>query len=284
VLSNIKELQSEASPDSGLLWNLQWRAAAHFYSFQNLTVWGLGLPLGILAWAGFLWMGWRMFKGEWRKHIVLWSWTAIYFIWQSLQYNPNMRYQLPHLPIAGDDGSLGGIDWARPRLSGLKRLNWSFILAGTVGGIVLVLTFAWAYAFSHIYLRPETRVAASEWIYQNVSGPLDLQIKTSAGTTYQQPLPFQAGSAVQTSIPYQVAFTAQADGALNQILLPHVTNHILRVTFLQNPSAPQSVASGFMLVTPTLGGAVDPASQRLIFDQLPTLSSQAKLFDQSGSA
>jgi YYY domain-containing protein len=273
-LSNIQEQQADASPNAGLLWNLQWARRTHLYSFENLTVWGLGLPLGILAWAGFLWMGWRMLKGEWRKHIVLWSWTAIYFVWQSLQYNPNMRYQLPIYPLLVMIAAWAVFDWARPRLAGLKKLNWRLILAGTVGGIVLVLTFAWAYAFSRIYLRPEPRVAASEWIYQNVPGPIDLQIKTPAGTTYQQPVPFQAGSVVQSTVPYQMAFTAQADGALDQILLPHVTNHILRVSFLQNPSAPQSLASGFMLVTPTLGGGVDPASQRLIFDQLPTLSSQ----------
>jgi YYY domain-containing protein len=273
-LSNIREQQADASPNAGLLWNLQWARRTHLYSFANLTVWGLGLPLGILAWAGFLWMGWRILKGEWRKHILLWSWTALYFGWQSLQYNPNMRYQLPIYPLLAMMAAWAVYEWAGRPLAGLRRLNWRAILAGTAGCIVLVLTFAWAYAFSRIYLRPETRVAASEWIYQNVPGPINLQIQTPAGIVHRQLLPFQAGVAVQTSVPYQTAFTAQADGVLNQILLPHVTNHMLRVTFLQNPSAPQPVASGYMLVTPTSGGAVDPASQRLIFDQLPTLSSQ----------
>ncbi len=273
-LSNIQEQQADASPNAGLLWNLQWARRTHLYSFENLTVWGLGLPLGILAWAGFLWMGWRMQKGEWRKHIVLWSWTAIYFVWQSLQYNPNMRYQLPVYPLLAMMAAWAVYDWARPSLSGFKRLNWRAILAGTVGGTVLVLTFAWAYAFIRIYLRPETRVAASQWIYQNVPGPINLQIQTPGGTVYEQPLPFQAGSVVQANAPYQMAFTAQADGVLDQILLPHVTNHILRVTLLQNPTNPQTVASGFMLVTPSIGGTIDAASQRLIFDQLPNLSSQ----------
>ena len=120
-LSNIQEQQADASPNAGLLWNLQWARRTHLYSFENLTVWGLGLPLGILAWAGFLWMGWRMLKGEWRKHIVLWSWTAIYFVWQSLQYNPNMRYQLPIYPLLAMMAAWAVFDWARPRLSGLKQ-------------------------------------------------------------------------------------------------------------------------------------------------------------------
>ncbi len=187
-----------------------------------------------------------------------------------------MRYQLPIYPLLAMIAAWAVFDWARPRLPALKlkRLNWPAILAGTVGIVVLLLTFGWAYAFSRIYLRPETRVAASRWIYQNVPGPIDLQIQTAAKTTYQQPLPFQAGSVVQASTPYQAAFTAQTDGTLTEVLLPHVTNHLLRVTISQNPSAPQTLASGFLLVAPTLSGAVNPAPQRLIFDQLPTLSAQ----------
>ncbi|MGZ6347031.1 MAG: glycosyltransferase family 39 protein, partial [Anaerolineales bacterium] len=98
-LSNLREVRGQASPNSDLPWNLQWARRTHLYSFQNLTTWGLGLPLGILAWVGFLWMGWRMLKGDWRQHFLLWSWTAIYFVWQSLQYNPTMRYQLPIYPL-----------------------------------------------------------------------------------------------------------------------------------------------------------------------------------------
>ncbi len=273
-LANIREQRADASPDSGLVWNLQWARRTHLYSFVNLTVWGLGLPLGILAWAGFLWMGWRMLKGEWRQHILLWSWTAIYFVWQSLQFNPNMRYQLPVYPLLAMVAAWAVFDWARPHLSGLKRINWRRILAVTVGVVVLALTFGWAYAFSQIYLRPETRVAASRWIYQNVPGPINLQIQTAGGTTYQQPLPFQTGSVIQANAPYQMAFSTQTGGTLDQILLPHVTNHILKVTILQSPSDSQQVATGFMLVAPNLGGRATPASQILLFSQPAVLSAQ----------
>ena len=97
-VENIAEQRGQARGDADLPWNLQWARRTHLYSFENLTIWGLGLPLGILAWAGFLTMGWRMLKGEWR-HALLWGWTAFYFIWQSLQFNPTMRYQLPIYPL-----------------------------------------------------------------------------------------------------------------------------------------------------------------------------------------
>ena len=73
----------DAKGDADVPWSLQWARRSHLFSFENLTVWGLGLPLGIWAWAGFLLMGWRILKGEWR-HALLWGWTAFYFIWQSL--------------------------------------------------------------------------------------------------------------------------------------------------------------------------------------------------------
>ena len=96
-VSNIAEQRAQAA-GADLPWNLQWARRSHLYSFTNLTVWGLGLPLGILAWAGFLLMGWRIIKGEW-KHLLFWGWTAFYFLWQSLQFNPTMRYQLPIYPL-----------------------------------------------------------------------------------------------------------------------------------------------------------------------------------------
>ena len=273
-LANIREQRADASPDAGLLWNLQWARRSHLYSFQNLTTWGLGLPLGLLAWAGFLWMGWKILKGGWRQHILLWGWTAVYFIWQSLQYNPMMRYQLPIYPLLAMMAAWAIFDWARPPHLGLKRFNWRAVLAALVGVSVLALTFGWAFAFSRIYLRPETRIAASRWIYQNVPGPINLAIKQTDGKTYQQPLSFQAGSVIRADSPYQLSFTAQADGALEQVFLPHVTNHLLRLTFLQDSPDPQVVAAGYLLVTPASAGSAAPGSQRLIFDTLPALYSQ----------
>jgi len=97
-VNNILEQRAQAGGDADVPFAFQWARRTHLYSFENLTKWGLGLPLGILAWAGFLWMGWRILKGE-RRHILLWSWTAIYFLWQSIQFNPTMRYQLPIYPL-----------------------------------------------------------------------------------------------------------------------------------------------------------------------------------------
>ncbi len=270
-LSNIREVRGQASPSSDLPWNLQWARRTHLYSFQNLTTWGLGLPLGILAWAGFIWMLWRMLKGEWKEHILLWSWTAFYFVWQSLQYNPTMRYQLPIYPLLAMMAAWAVFDWAKPRLSKLKRLNWGRILTAIVGGLVLAATAAYAYAFISIYIRPEPRIAASNWIFQNVPGPINIDVQNSAGNTLQQPLPFPYGGTIQSGTPYQAIFVSQNDGILTSIVLGHAVNssqsgtQTLQVTLSTGfDTQPEQILAD-LAVTANFASSTDPRGDQVTF-------------------
>jgi YYY domain-containing protein len=223
-VANIREQRVQAAGGADLPWELQWARRTHLYSFTNLTLWGLGLPLGILAWAGFLLMGWRILKGEWR-HALLWGWTAIYFIWQSLQFNPTMRYQLPIYPLLAMMAAWFVFELAHSNVQAFKRLNFSRILAGVVGISVVVLTAMWAFAFHSIYTRDEPRIAASRWIYQNVPGPINVQIQTS-DSTYNQLVPFQPGGYIRAGQPYDTTFTAQRDGIVESITLEHAISNL----------------------------------------------------------
>ena len=107
-ISNIVEQRNQAAGDVDFPPALQWARRPIWFSFQNLTVWGLGLPLGLLAWAGFLWAGWRIFKRDWQQHILLWGWTALYFTWQTHAVQPDHALPAPHLSHAGDFCRLGG--------------------------------------------------------------------------------------------------------------------------------------------------------------------------------
>ncbi len=213
-LDNIRELQAQSNGDADVPFALQWARRSHFFSFKNLTLWGFGLPLGILAWAGFAWMAWRLFKREW-KHALLWGWTALYFGWQSMAFNPNMRYQLPIYPLLAMMAA-----WLVFNPPSLKRLRLKPVALG-VGAIVLLLTGAWAFAFTRIYTRPHTRVAATHWIYQNLPGPITPGIQTPAGTVHQ-PLPFPYENTLEPDAPFTAAFSATASGTLNEVTLPHV--------------------------------------------------------------
>ncbi|MFZ5908657.1 MAG: DUF2298 domain-containing protein [Chloroflexota bacterium] len=224
-LDNIAEQRVQARGDADLPWNLQWARRTHLYSFTNLTVWGLGLPLGVLAWAGFLVMGWRILKGE-RRHLLLWGWTAFYFTWQSLQFNPTMRYQLPIYPLLAMMAAWVVFELANASTSRIThhRLRITHYALRTIGLLVLIATAIWAFAFQSIYTREETRLAASRWIYQNAPAPINLRIQLADGSVYNQPVSFPSGALIQPGSPYGTNFSAARDGLLTEVSLGHVAD------------------------------------------------------------
>ena len=245
-VSNIREQRIQAAGDVDFPPALQWTRRPVWFSGENMVLWGLGLPLGMLAWAGFLWAGWRMLadKGgkylELRRHALLWSWTAIYFIWQSLAFNPTMRYQFPIYPalaiFAGWAVVQLWVQGSRLRVEGFQSdnslenglslrqsplSNFLRVAAVFTGVVVFLATLAWTWAFSRIYVRPITRIDASRWIYQNVPGPINLRLQTEQ-STINQPLSFPEAFAITHFQPYVMHFSPQEDGKLTGIFLAHV--------------------------------------------------------------
>ncbi len=236
-LANLRELRNQNTVEVDFPPAMQWARRPIWFSFQNMVSWGFGLPLGILAWSGFLWAGWRILKGEWQRHTLIWGWTALYFSWQSLALNPTMRYQLPVYPtleifagwaIVALWDQRGKLKQALPSGEGLEPLarpanRRSRLLAILVGAVVLVATYGYAYGFSQIYLRPITRVAASRWIYENIPGPINLHIQAVDGD-FSQSLPFSYSGHINSDLPYTAIFQAKASGVLTEVYLPHVKN------------------------------------------------------------
>jgi len=245
-IANLKELRNLASGDVDFPPAIQWARRPVWFAWENIVFWGLGLPLGLLAWTGFLWAGWRNLKGEWRQHVLIWGWTAVYFTWQSLVFNPSMRYQLliyPTLVIFAAWAVVQLYDWGKRkweegrrkgdggwktenegqlsfvgRRSSLNASKWVQFLAVLIGGFVLFATAVYAFAFSTIYLRPITRVEASRWIYQNIPGPINLPIQTDQGL-YNQPLPFPYDYLIRPELPFLGSFTAVRTGTVSEIHL-----------------------------------------------------------------
>ncbi|WP_054522321.1 DUF2298 domain-containing protein [Thermanaerothrix daxensis] len=219
-VDNLRELSNLSNGDVDFPPALQWARRPVTFAWENMVKWGLGLPLGILAWAGFLWMGNRIIKGEWREHLLLWGWTGLYFTWQSLNFTRAMRYQLPVYPALAVIAAWAVTMWWEKGQSSMiavrshpKRHQ---VLALGLGGLVLVGTFLWAFAFTRIYTRPVTRVAASRWIYQNVPGPISLQIQSETGVL-NQPLPVRAGASLTAAQPLRWAFTPTESWMVSQI-------------------------------------------------------------------
>jgi YYY domain-containing protein len=196
----------------------------------------------------------------------LWGWTAAYFLWQSLQFNPTMRYQLPIYPLLAMMGAWLVIrlwDYGRRTITeGRRRTNLSSLvfrlLSILLGSIILALTAAWAFAFTSVYTRTETRLEASRWIYQNIPGPINLRIQPVDGTTIQQPLAFPYESVIRPEAPFESTFIAQYDGSVQEIHLAHVTDSAAAGT--QTLSLSISTASGEKLASAAIGADFAPTS------------------------
>jgi YYY domain-containing protein len=226
-LENLNEIANQSGGDVDFPPALQWARRPLTFAWQNMVEWGMGLPLGLLAWGGFIYMAWRMIKGEWRQHFLIWVWTAIYFTWQSINFTRSMRYQLPVYPTLvimaawmvfafwkRKDGTAQGV-------LGFFKSHWKQIVALVLGVGVLGTTAAYAFAFTRIYTRPVTRVAASEWIYQNVPAPINLHIETALGTR-NQPLAFPHETTLTLSQPVLMAFQPQITGTMIDVVFEHI--------------------------------------------------------------
>ena len=229
-VNNIRELLAQSSGEVDFPPAMQWARRPIWFSLQNLVLWGLGLPLGILACGGFLWIGWRMLSipNVWRRHALIWGWTAIYFVWQSMALNPTMRYQLPIYPtlvIFAGWALVALYDFGRQDTeagsSGRGLRRWARPSAIVIAIAALIATYGYALAFSRIYERQVTRIEATRWIYQNIPGPITLPIQTETGL-YNQPLPFPYAYTISPGMPFTTNFTPKEPGRLTEVVLPRI--------------------------------------------------------------
>ncbi|MBC7227705.1 MAG: hypothetical protein H5T61_10800 [Thermoflexales bacterium] len=139
------------------------------FPWVNMVFWGLGLPLGLTAWASWGWGGAHLLR-RWRREGLLalageplllpWLWATGYFLYQGTQWVKSVRYLLPVYPAFVLLAAWLLVRWME---NGRRRS-----LARASGFLLLALTLCWALAFTSVYRRPHTRIAASRWIFQNV--------------------------------------------------------------------------------------------------------------------
>ncbi|MBV9789258.1 MAG: glycosyltransferase family 39 protein, partial [Chloroflexi bacterium] len=196
----------------------QWAARTPWlFPWQNMVLWGLGAPLGLVGWIAWAAAGWQMLTRRRFVHAVPWIWIALYFGWQGQQFVTTMRYFLPlYAPLCAFAawGLVRLYEWAmrrrrarvyptRPsilsrwtsRARGLKRPAFALGLIACVLGA----TWAWAFAYTRIYTRPYTRVTAAEWIER-----AEPNGTTTTWEWWDDLLPFSPGDKYQqkTTYPY----------------------------------------------------------------------------------
>ena len=158
--------------------SIEWAGTTpYLFPLRNLMIWGMGLPFGIVGWAGFLFGAYQLFRRRDSNYLLLVAWVGFFFAYEGDQFAKTMRYFVPIVPllaILGAQALVHGFDWARERTrvsSGLRpRVLPRVALYGfpALGVVVAIGTILYAFAFVGIYTRPLTRVAATEWIFANI--------------------------------------------------------------------------------------------------------------------
>lgn len=227
-LKSMRELAAIQSGDVDVPYALQWARRPVTFTLQNYILWGVGIPLGLLSIGGLLWMAWRMIKGDWPKHILLWIWVAFLLITQSLSPVKSMRYIIsiyPGLALIASWTIFKLMENGGRRVRKLRAIafNWRKALAMILLVITIAGTVIYAIAFTGIYSKPVTRVAASEWIYENIPGAINLSFTSSeTGEEFNQPLAYQNSALIASDAPYTYVFTAAESGKLTTVSIEHV--------------------------------------------------------------
>jgi YYY domain-containing protein len=229
-ISSLKELSNISAGNVDVPYAIQWTRRPLSFVFENYFKWGVGPVYAILSIAAMLWMAWRMIKvkDNWQKHILLWVWVVIIFLSQTFAFSRNMRYLIPIYPAVAIISAWAIFKlWEEGQSEARKiariSFNWRRALSVVAAVVVIGATGAYAIAFSNIYTRPVTRVAASEWVLKNIPGAINIKLSSDSGSV-NQPLAYQNGVQINANSPYTYAFKPTGSGYLSQVDLAHVLN------------------------------------------------------------
>ncbi len=220
--SAIASQQSQAA--GALDWppSIQWARRTKFFSFINLSLWGIGLPMAIVAWGGIIFSAIKAIKNKFNKKsrnfLLIWVWTVVYFLWQSMAFNPTMRYQLNiYAPLAIFAGwtVIQLLEFDINENTRIKQIIG--ILGKGIAVFSVIGTIIYGIAFSNLYTKEEPRHEASKWIYQNVPGPITLPIQMEEGETYNQQIAISQNYLFNNGIPYSLSFLANRTGVLSEL-------------------------------------------------------------------
>ncbi len=247
----------------GHQWTDRWIV---WFPFYNMVMFGLGVPLGLAAWAGwFVALGQMLLAArrgiakalddpKVRALIIPVLWIGITFFFHGTQWVKSVRYFLQMYPIMALMAAwflVAVWTWATSRAqTGRGGRLWQG-LAALLAAVVIGGSFLYALGFSNIYTRPVTRVAASRWIYENVPTGATVSLDTAEGPRLAQvPLPNHftwAATGQQNVTP----FKAPADGTLAGVRMNYLANpaktatpSTLQVTIARDPGGQQIVAQG----------------------------------------
>ncbi len=188
-LEDMAEVRRQVSGYSDIPPNHQWgKRLPLIFPWVNMVRVGMGWPLGVWCWLAFAWAIWEITRRHPRSERLLLpaAWAGMFFTWQGTGWVKTMRYFLPIYPFLILLGAWALVTiWDRIQTllasRGAPRWHGSAKAALGLGTVVILGAFAWGFAVSRIYTRPMTRIAASEWMLENIPSDVTLHMETAEG-------------------------------------------------------------------------------------------------------
>ncbi len=162
----LSQIRAEQGGEVDLPSGRQWaNRSAIVFPWLNMVVWGMGLPLGLAAWIGWGIAGLELLRSPrlGQRHLVLWGWGTVVFLYHATSWVKTMRYFLPLYPVLLLFAAYWLVRLARSSSAWRRRVGLG------LSGVVVSGALFWGLAFFTIYLRPHPRIEASRWIYEHVS-------------------------------------------------------------------------------------------------------------------
>jgi YYY domain-containing protein len=161
----------------------------YLYQLQNMVFWEMGLPLGIAACAGVIFY---LIRNTWRfrpEQAVLLLWIVPYFLFVGRFFAKFNRYMLPITPVMTILAGALLVTVAKQLRGRIRPLAWAPLV------VVVLVSFLYSLAYMNIYAHPNTRVAATKWIYSAIPAGATIAVETPWDDTL--PLPAGALSATR---------------------------------------------------------------------------------------
>ncbi len=193
--------QAQFSVSGAMDWapNWQWiNRTPYLFPFQNMVIWGMGIPLGLAGWFACVLAVWRILRGkpDALRNITLVTWILGYFAFAGGLWVMSMRYYLPLYPVLAVLAAwlIVSMVCGAWQERGLVRK------VASTGVFVLVVGFTvlWALMFTNIYRVQATFVQSGYYTWERVPGDFYMVIEGADDTTPLINIPLRHGGASNT--------------------------------------------------------------------------------------
>lgn len=164
-ITNLQTLNSWLTKDSIFPPAIQWiNKPIIIFPLINLIFYGIGIVVFYFFLIGLAYLI-QLIKVNFIHYFnffLILVWLLVFFCYQGIQFNPSMRYFLPLYPFICLISAFGINYCVQYGKKAIIKINLIICL--------IFLLLIWPLMFNSIYSHRQTRVLASEWIYQQVAG------------------------------------------------------------------------------------------------------------------